>query len=157
VSDSTISNNFEPVSHGGANIIIRPSGSGQVRAVIDRARLEKSGEGVETDAPGAGLANVVHIRDSAIARNSSGVVAFSPAGTGIVSITVDRTSSTLTAGAGGIFSSGPTSFVVLGRSTVIGNTIGLNPTNGGSIFSYQNNHLTGNSTDGAPTGTLTLK
>ena len=30
-------------------------------------------------------------------------------------------------------------------------------TNGASIFSYQNNHLSANVSDGAPTGTLTLK
>jgi hypothetical protein len=37
------------------------------------------------------------------------------------------------------------------------NNTGLQPTNGGSIFTYQNNHLTGNVMEGSPTATLAVK
>jgi hypothetical protein len=39
---------------------------------------------------------------------------------------------------------------------VTGNTTGLNVA-GGQILSYQNNQTSGNFTDGAPTGVLTLR
>ena len=49
------------------------------------------------------------------------------------------------------------SLALIGRSTVISNGTGLATANSGSIFSYDNNHLTGNVIDGAPTAVLTLK
>jgi hypothetical protein len=48
-------------------------------------------------------------------------------------------------------------FVHLGNSTVFGNGVGLNAVSGGKILSYQNNQATGNFTDGAPTGVLSVK
>jgi hypothetical protein len=56
----------------------------------------------------------------------------------------------------GVFTSGSNSFVVLGRSTVMSNSTGL-ALSGGSIASYQNNHLTGNVIDGAPTAAFSVK
>jgi hypothetical protein len=47
--------------------------------------------------------------------------------------------------------------MLLGRSTALSNTNGLNIGNGATIFSYRNNHLSGNVTDGAPSAALTLK
>lgn len=41
--------------------------------------------------------------------------------------------------------------------SVISNAAGLTTLTGSNILSFQNNHLTGNVTDGAPTGVLTVK
>ena len=42
-------------------------------------------------------------------------------------------------------------------SSEMSNVLGLREVSGGNIFSYQNNRLTGNVTDGEPTGMLALK
>ena len=47
-------------------------------------------------------------------------------------------------------------FVFLANSTVMSNVTGLKAS-GGTIVSYQDNHLTGNVTDGAPNTVLSLK
>jgi hypothetical protein len=57
-------------------------------------------------------------------------------------------------GANGVLSQGGNAFVFLKESTVMSNVTGLSTVSGGSILSYQNNGLTGNVTDGAPTAKL---
>jgi len=86
----------------------------------------------------------------------SGISAFTSAGHSITSITVDHSSSVLS-GASGILAQGAGGFVFLSESTVMSNVTGLNATSGGAILSYQNNRLTGNVTDGAPTNVLAVK
>ena len=52
---------------------------------------------------------------------------------------------------------GASAFVLLKDATVMSNGTGLSAVSGGNIFSYQNNALTGNVSDGAATAVLTLK
>jgi len=113
-------------------------------------RIEKVGSPVAAVAQ-AGVA-AVHVRNSAITGSGTAIRA-QTIDSGVASITVDRSSARLSST--GVFVSGNNSFVVLGRSTVMSNTTGLINFDG-HIVSYQNNHLTGNSTDGAPTAVFTL-
>jgi hypothetical protein len=147
---SVISNNDLPGI--GAGIALAPTGSGSAFAVIERTRLENNFNGVTSDSRGGVVS--VHVRNSVMAGNSQSVAAFSSAG-GIASVTVDRSASTLNQA--GVIASGPQAFVSLAKATVISNVNGLFALNGGSILSYQDNHLTGNVTDGAPTGVLAVK
>jgi hypothetical protein len=84
-----------------------------------------------------------------------GIGAYTSAGHSTVSMTVDHSSSLLNGG-NGILAQGSPAFIFLANSTVMSNVTGLNPS-GGTIVSYQDNHLTGNVTDGAPTTVLALK
>jgi hypothetical protein len=84
------------------------------------------------------------------------VSAFTAAGASTTSITMERSSSLLNGGAG-VQAQGSGAFVTLAESTVMSNVTGLSAFSGGNIFSYQDNQLSGNVTDGAPTATLTLK
>jgi hypothetical protein len=43
------------------------------------------------------------------------------------------------------------------RSSITGNGTGLSAGGGGSIVSFGDNSIAGNTTDGAPTSTITLK
>jgi hypothetical protein len=70
-------------------------------------------------------------------------------------MTVDHNSSLLN-DANGILAQGPSAYVILANSTVMSNVTGLNAA-GGYIFSYQNNQLTGNLTEGSPTAVLAVK
>jgi hypothetical protein len=54
----------------------------------------------------------------------------------------------------GVFSVGA-SIIRIAENSVTGNGTGLFATAGGQILSWQNNYVTGNTTNGSPTGTLT--
>jgi hypothetical protein len=147
VSDTTLADN--PI--GG--ISVSPNGGASARLTIDATRIERGGIGLKVQPPFAGSPVLAHVRNSVFSKNSIGINVLATSDS-IASITADRTSFTLNDT--GIQAPTAGGFVILGRSTVISNNTGLNPISG-SIFSYRNNHLTGNATDGAPSGTLTLK
>jgi hypothetical protein len=74
------------------------------------------------------------------------------------SITIDCTGTVdhLRSGNGGtaVRVDAPLAVVVLAQSTAMSNVTGLGVDSGRRIVSYQNNQITGNVTDGAPTGVL---
>jgi nitrous oxidase accessory protein NosD len=150
VVKSVLSNNNLPGI--GAGVALAPNGTGSALAVIERSRLENNFNGVTTGSSGGVIS--VHVRNSVMAGNSQSIGAFSSAG-GTTSVTLDRSASTLNQV--GAIASGPQAFVSLAKTTIISNTTGMFALNGGSILSYQDNHLTGNATDGAPTGVLAVK
>ena len=154
VTDSFINNNGLPASGGG--IAIQPVGTGSARVMIERSRVEGNTYGIYAVGTGSTGVIIVHVRDSVVANNVfDGIGAYTSAGHSTVSMTVDRSSSLLNGG-NGILAQGPSAFVFLANSTVMSNVTGLNAS-GGNILSYQNNQLTGNVTDGAPTGVLSLE
>jgi hypothetical protein len=152
VSDTIVSNNT------GSGIVVDPNGSGSARLVIDNVRAEKNGvHGIRTIGSTSTGPIIVQIRNSVVTGNGGdGIRSFTDVGGSISSITVDRSSSTLN-GSHGIISQGQGAFIFVGRSTVMSNVIGTEAAFPGHIFSYQNNHLTGNTTDGAPSALLTVK
>jgi hypothetical protein len=141
------------------NTVIAKSGSdaiaiqGDARAIIEHVRMEKNARALVAQAQTGALV-VVQIRDSVATGNIDGITA-SNFGTA-TSVTIDRSSMTLNS-ANGLTSHVSGAFILVGRSAAIGNGTGLVPNAGGSILSYQNNHLTGNFSDGAPTGVLTMR
>jgi hypothetical protein len=155
ITDSIVRGNGLSASGGG--VIIQPSGSGSARVLVERTRMENNTYGIFANGTGStGVISVV-VRDSVIGNNAvSGISSFTAAGHSVTSVTVDRSASVLN-GANGILSQGANAFVFLTESTVMANTTGLNAVSGGAIFSYQNNRLTGNVTDGAPTAVLAVK
>lgn len=56
----------------------------------------------------------------------------------------------------GIRSIGAAATVRLSNSVITGHATGISPENNGSIFSFQNNVIIGNGTNGTPTGTIGL-
>jgi hypothetical protein len=143
---------------GGNAILVRAAGTGSARATLDGVRIERSTvNGVLANGQSGTGPVLVHVRNSVLAKNASNIVAATTApGQSIVSVTLDRTSATLGSNFG-IAATGPSSFILLGRSTAMSNTTGVSVANGATIFSYGNNHLSGNVTDGAPSAALALK
>src|SRR5262249_19045522 len=150
VSDSVIEGNGTSVQGGsGGGIVIKPSGSASVRASIDRVRVDSNIYGIFANGTGTTGVIAVQVHDSVVSGNSfGGISAYTAAGKGITSITIDRTSSTLN-GAAGVLAQGAPAFAILSQSVVIGNGTGLSAVDGGHILSYQDNKLTGNVVDGA--------
>jgi hypothetical protein len=129
-----------------------------VRAVLNRVRIVNNSRGL-TAGTGSGVLHgpvSIQVRDTLVAGHDQawGINAGTSDPASSISVTVDRSSSLLNGGAG-IEAIGGTGFVLLGKSTVISNGVGLVPMAGGSIFTYQNNHRTGNISEGLATGTLT--
>jgi hypothetical protein len=151
VTDSEISNNT------GMSLI----GSGGIAfyapVLIDRSRMERNITAFTLDAnSSAGLS--VHLRRSVVAGSGLGMLAV--VNTDGKAFMSDTSSFILNSTA--ITPLAVNDFVLLGRSEVTSNAVGIAvPFLGGSldghVLSYQNNHLSGNATDGAPTGVLTMK
>jgi hypothetical protein len=155
VQDTTISSNG--LSSSGGGIVIQPVGSGSARVELNRVAVENNTFGIFGNGTGSTGLIAVQIKDSVVSGSVfNGISAFTAAGHSTTSITVDRSSSLLS-GADGILAQGQPAFVILGGSTVSSNVTGLHAVSSGSIFSYQNNQLSGNVTDGAPTAVLGVK
>jgi hypothetical protein len=60
-------------------------------------------------------------------------------------------------GHAGVLSQGPTSTARLSNNTITGNVNGIFFGSGGALLSFGNNQISGNTTDGSPTGTVLLK
>jgi hypothetical protein len=155
ILDSVISGNG--LSQSGGGIVVQPTGTGSARVLIERSKVVNNTYGIFANGTGSTGLVSVQVHDTVVSNSKfSGISSFASAGHSIVSIVVDHSSSLLN-GANGILSQGGNAFVFLSESTVMSNVTGLNPVSGGAIFSYQNNRLTGNVTDGAPTAVLTVK
>lgn len=156
VTDTKITSNGSG-STGGA-IMIRPTGSGSARAWANRVEASNNVSGITTDGGSTtGLAALM-VRDSvSVGATSAGFAALTPAtGGGTTFLFVERSSSF--SNVTGINSVGARSNVVINGSTIIGNTTtGLSSSGGGQIFSYTNNSVFGNGTDGNTTGTVQPK
>jgi hypothetical protein len=148
ISDTVISNND---AHG---LLLLAAPSGASRLALDGARLENNNVSGISVTSGAGSI-LGQIRNTVITGNGQNGIKVS-GGSGAASVTLDRSSSTLSGG-GGVSASGPAAYVIMGRSAAVSNVNGIIYDGGAIIFSYQNNHLSGNVTDGSPSAALTLK
>jgi hypothetical protein len=152
VKDTIIGNNF---LYG---VFIEPSATGSARVVLDGVRLERNrGVGVQAVGTFSSGPTLVQVRNSIVngSTGEAGIRAVTQAFSGVTSVTVDRSSSTFNNA--GVLTAGANAFVLLGRSAVISNTTGLSISGSTNVFSYQNNHMSGNVADGMPTALLALQ
>jgi hypothetical protein len=153
VAGSVIEDNGSAASNGG--IVIRPTGSGSARISLNRIQLDNNSNGLRVDGGGSTGQILVTFRDSVAAGNTSnGLTVTSPAGAAGVVLFSDRSSLIYNSGAG-ILTDGANGNSVLSGSTINKNSTGIGITNGGFVFSYKNNNVVGNGTDGAPNNILT--
>jgi hypothetical protein len=153
VAGTVIEDNGSSASNGG--IVIRPTGSGSARISLNRIELDNNSNGLRVDGGGSTGQILVTFRDSVAAGNTSnGLTVTSPAGAAGVVLFSDRSSLIYNSGAG-ILTDGANGNSVLSGSTINKNSTGIGITNGGFVFSYRNNNVVGNGTDGAPNSILT--
>jgi hypothetical protein len=103
-----------------------------------------------------GGTNAVNLNfvDSISAGNTNfNVSALTTAGHGTPNVTLNRAS--LSASLLGLKADGPTATVRVGNSVIFGNVTGVQSLNGGTLQSYGNNQINGNTTDGS-IGTIPL-
>ena len=155
VTDSVIKNNGNGSSGGG--IIIQPSGSGSAHVVIENTKVENNTYGIFANNTGGTGSILLHIKDSTVANSTvNGISAYTAGST--TAIVIDHSSSLINGGSG-ILAQGSGGLVFLTDTTVMSNLTGLSATGGGTIYSYGNNRLTGNASDGVTpvTGGFALK
>jgi hypothetical protein len=89
----------------------------------------------------------VNVKDSLVrASRSNGILSLAGS---TINFIIDKSSLTNNVG-NALQSSGANSVVFLNDSTIFGNQTGVSAVSGGSVMSYKNNRINGNSTDGTP-------
>jgi hypothetical protein len=136
VLDTVLRNN------DGGGILIKPAV--YVGAVLDKVRLDGNVFGVRAE----NNANVT-IRDSIAAGNSTNGFQAASTGAGVL-INLENTTSVNNGGAG-VGTSGAAAGVSISNTTIMSNAQGINTSAGGNVYSFGNNKIIGNATDGAPT------
>jgi len=154
VHDCAFSGNGLPGSGGG--VVLQPTGSANVRAVIDYARVSRNTFGLFANANGTTGIVAMEVNNSVVEHSAQSGISSFTLSSGVASTVVNGTWSTLNGGSG-ILAQGSSAFVTLAHSSVTSNNTGLNPTGGGAIFSYGDNHLLGNVSNGPNPNPLPLK
>ena len=152
VSDTLIYNNGSTPGTGG--LLIQPTGTGSVRATLDRAHLENNVVGLWVDGRlTTGTGSRVLLRDSVVTGNATdGIDVVSAAGKAPAFLLVEHTTS-LHNGGIGIHADGPHATILLKDNTITQNGTGISATNSGQLISYGNNTNNNNvGPEGAPTG-----
>jgi len=147
VTDTLLRNNGVGAVGGGAHLVAT-TGTGFI-ASFDGLRSESNVFGLKAETLG-----VVTVRNSLATNNGySGFSATTPSGSGSVRMLVENSVSTHNGTYG--FLSNSLSTVTLSNVISTNNQFGLGSASGGTIVSFGNNKVQGNSVDGAPNQTLT--
>jgi len=135
---------------GSSGISVDP-GAGSALVTLQRVQLKRNFEGFRASGAGGGVV-FANIQDTLVSANGSfGIIGVTPAGGAAVFLDIQRTSSNLNGGAG-IRASGAGAQIFIGSSMVTANDIGFSAVNGGAIFSFGNNAVDNNTSNGAATG-----
>jgi hypothetical protein len=156
--------NFEPTAAGsnltvhntslehniGGGILIKPIGV-TTRATVNQVLLSKNGFGIRAED-----GSTVSIRETVATDNdNNGFLAISASQPVVMNITDSMAVNQLTfGGSAGVKSVGGLATVRLINVKIFNNSYGLFPALGGSILSFGDNSNAGNTSDGAPTGTI---
>jgi hypothetical protein len=148
VSDTIVRNNGTGSNGGG--ILIRPTGTGSAKAVLNNVQMSNNVLGVRPDGGGSTGAVNVTVRNSTSSGNSfTGITAFSTSAS--VNVNVENSSS-VSNGTIGVKAEGLGVIVRLYGNTISGNGTGLEVLSSAQILSYGNNAIEGNGVFGpAPT------
>ena len=148
VNDTVISNNGSGALGGG--ILVRPTGPGSSRVVLQRVAVEGNAFGVRVDGSGGAgsVGNGVVLRDSVVSGNSqSGVSVVVPPGGQGGNIFVEGTS-VVANGSTGIIADGTNAAILVASSSITLNPTGVATANGGSVLTFKSNQLFNNGSDG---------
>jgi hypothetical protein len=149
IKDCIIRNNNDP-ANGGA-VLIAPKVGGSAVASVDATRMEGNLFAiVATDR------STVAVRNSVAASNANAGFAVSSTAGAAVVMNLEGclvSDSNATVNSAGVAATGAQAIIRISNVMVVNNRLGLLVSAGGSIISFGNNRIAGNSTDGAPTST----
>ena len=142
MSDTHVVDNGNASQVSGGGVLLPPSDSGSVQAVLSNVTSTGNIVGLRADASQTSGVVRVSITDSTFSGNTNGgVSALTLAGFGFASVSLQNVTSSINGS--GFNANGPNTTVRFGNSTVVGNGIGIQQVNGGVAQSYGNN-LIGN-------------
>jgi hypothetical protein len=145
VADSYITDNGNTVSNAG--LLVRPTAGAQANVSVNRVQFEGNTNGIFMDGAGAGGASNLSVKDSVMSGSSNTGVAISSTGPAMTGVVTDSTMS-FNANSGAA-TAGAQATLRLGSNTISNNVTGVShPT--GSVQSFKNNQIVGNTTDGTP-------
>jgi hypothetical protein len=148
VRNSYISENGTGTTTGGG-IFIKPTGSGSALAVIDHTTTANNITGIRADGTGPNAGVKLSVNNSNSSGNAQGgVVSFTPSGGPSVITMVDNSTVSNNQG-NGLNANGGTLYV--SRSIISGNLVSVASSNGGTLQSYGDNDILGNTTNTLPT------
>ena len=154
VSNTSLS--IRPGTTGGANLLIRPSGSASVKVVLDGVRVLDSFSGILIDGNSTTGSSTVTVLDSTVAGGSSNGLNAINSGGGATTVMIDG--STFSSNAGnGVIANGAGVTVRMRDSTVTANARGLLAAASGKLISGGGNTVAGNTVDGAFSSTIVQK
>jgi hypothetical protein len=141
VSDSFIADNGAPIV--GAGILIAPSATGGVNAVLSQVHVENNTLGIKVDSTGSTGTVDLLVADSVMAGNiNSNLTAITSKNRGTANVMINRSS--LSASRVGLRADGPSTMVGIGNSVVFGNVTAEEIANGGRAISNGNNQAVAN-------------
>jgi hypothetical protein len=151
VRNSIITRNNIGVSTGvNAGILIQPGSGGKAVAVIENVNLNNNNYGVR-----AFDNSTVTIRNSVLTENVwAGVRSEATAG-GPVSVFVEHSQVSHNGGSG-VNAAGATAVLRISDVTITNNAVGVNYSTGGTVCSFGNNAITGNTSTLTPTCIISL-
>jgi hypothetical protein len=136
---------------GGINIV---PGSGATTTVsISNSAINGNYFGIVGDGRPGGIIRAT-IKDSVVSGNTENGITMLSSGSSTVFM-IDQTE--VSGNLAGLFASGSNAGMLARNSTVFNNSIGLDAASGGTLYTYGNNSVNGNKTNGAFTGTAGLQ
>jgi hypothetical protein len=160
VSDTLISDNGLGAGSGlGHGIVVQPFST--VSGILDRVRIENNtGDGLEVFGSAnasAGAPNIT-ISDTVVANNGGkGIYALSSNFSALPAVVMVRNSTIVNNGGGGLVVEGSGTTLRVTRSTITRNATGFAAVSSGTLLSYGDNNVDGNTNDGTPTNTIATK
>jgi hypothetical protein len=155
VSNSIVSDNgYSGGSSITGGIYIKPASSVTATVSINRSEINGNTFGIVADGRSGGIINGT-ISDSVVSGNTENGLTALSSGSSVVFM-IDQTKVTGNLAAG-LYTGGSNAGIVARNTTVYGNAIGLDAASGGTLYTYGNNSVNGNKTNGAFTGTVGLQ
>jgi hypothetical protein len=154
VSNTVISRNGYSGSSLTGGIYVLPTVGVTAKVTVDHSQINGNYFGIVGDGRSGGTIEAV-ISDSVVSGNTENAITAISSGTSVVFL-VDGTKVTEN-GAAGLYAGGSNVGILASSSTIFGNAIGVDTANGGTLYSYGNNRVNGNKTNGTFTGTVSLQ
>jgi hypothetical protein len=144
VIESAVRNNG--ASGVGGGIWIRPIGNGSAKAFLTHVGLENNNFGLRADGGGSTGGINVTVKDGSASGNTNASI-IAVTGTTVTQVMVNGT--TISNNGFGPRADGTAAILRFSDATVSGNGTGLSTANGGTLQSYGNNQVDGNTVDGS--------
>ena len=128
-----------------AGISFQPSSSGGF-LLVDNVFISFASVGISLASTNGAVINM-SVRNSTLADQNAGIIV-GVNGSGHAGATIEQT--TIAANGTGLQVSGAHAVAIIGGSTIVNNPTGVSAIDGGVIYSFKNNQIGGNGTDGTP-------